>query len=471
MGMFDSYWISWGQGEEEIQTKEFDSSLRSWRLGQKVDLSELEEGFGSGEERWFVEDFCIGDCWGWDKAQRWAALVHCAGMFADAGCGTDQDEALMLGRALEEKWADPVWRAAGLEKLLSRHSELSQRACEDAARMERLCSEWIKWSRMSPKEREEQAKSAFGLWTRTDFDKQTLEEAMAKAMERSQRQKLAAFPDWGRALARARPPAAAGGKRSGAMGQKNPAGEACLARIESLAKSCKWELAAQAAQSNAHALQQLPEESFCAALGHCNAAFWSHLMAPEAFGLCAALGRWPREVELPDGSKKNFAQWAAANLGAPPEALGMLLDAGLADPAELAWCAFGKGSQGLREKLALAAQGGAGMERLARAALEAGARSFDMGLQEMAREAGLMADAGMLADLGRAAARRWNPSIGGESAPLSALLFWIREGADVSGLDADCYLPPVLRAISEREKAELGSQAAPSGGAGRKSKL
>ena len=469
--MFDSYWIAWGQGEEEIQTKEFDSSLRSWRLGQKVDLSELDEGFGEGQERWFVEDFCIGDCWGWDKAQRFAALVHCAGMFADAGCGTDREEALMLGRALEEKWADPVWRAAGLEKLLSRHSELSQRACEDAARMEHLCSEWIKWSRMSPQEREDQAKSAFGLWSRTDFDKQTLEEAMAKAMERSQRQKLAPLPDWGRALARAQPPAQAGGKRRSSMGQNSPAGEACLARIADLAKSCKWDLAAQAAQANVHALQQMPEEAFGAALGHCNAAFWSHLMAPAAFGLCAALGRWPREVVLPDGSRKNFAQWAAANLGAPPEALGMLLEAGLAEPAELAWCACGKDAQGLRGKLWECAADGAGKESLARAALEAGAASFDLGLLKMARGAGLMAGAGMLADLGREARRRWNPSIGGESAPLAALLFWIREGADVSGLDADCYLPPVQRAISEKEKAVLGSQEARPAAAGMKKKL
>ena len=138
MGLFDTYCVAWGDGAEDIQTKQFEQSMSTWKIGDRPPLNELEEEplalgrvanlpASASEFCCVIEDTNLAHRWASPISLRHFALGHHQGFFADYLAAFDDQGARERGRALCELWESSDL-GGGLRRRLSLLRERNARA-------------------------------------------------------------------------------------------------------------------------------------------------------------------------------------------------------------------------------------------------------------------------------------------------------------------------------------------------------
>jgi hypothetical protein len=122
MGIFDTYHLAWGDCPEEIQTKQMaEPIMRSWHIGARVPLSELEEPWTADLTpsvqateaacdilKVVIEDSSLGH--GWHNpglCERYFALGHFNGYFSDYCASFTLESGEILADAMRSVWRSP----------------------------------------------------------------------------------------------------------------------------------------------------------------------------------------------------------------------------------------------------------------------------------------------------------------------------------------------------------------------------
>lgn len=120
MGTFDTYHLAWGDASEQVQTKKLDAGMRSWRLGERVPLAEIEpfelhEAVApSGRDDLpaickpfliLTDNSSLANAWHNPRlCERHFAFGHLDGSFADYGSAMDEDSAETLAAMMRLAW-------------------------------------------------------------------------------------------------------------------------------------------------------------------------------------------------------------------------------------------------------------------------------------------------------------------------------------------------------------------------------
>ena len=180
MGMFDSYFIPWGDDEAEIQTKEFDSTLARWYLGDRV---LIEPAFSDASGVCILlEDFSLNSQYRYVPAQRHVALLHFNGIFADYCCGLSFEEVQATQTRLEKIWLNPFWRSLGFAKLLDIERNRSHAREQFGARLSQLNQDWLNWKQRDLTKNQRSKGLFFPL---TDFDATSYDDRLKEALSHS----------------------------------------------------------------------------------------------------------------------------------------------------------------------------------------------------------------------------------------------------------------------------------------------
>lgn len=144
MGLFDSYHIAWGDAPLEIQTKQLESFMENWRVGDRIALGDLDSDeiaygstLGVGDPRGapfccIVEDASLARSYPSPKIYtRYFALGHYHGRFADYAAAGYSGGGSNLARALVDLWESPF--GSGLARQSALVAERNERAWRSLA--------------------------------------------------------------------------------------------------------------------------------------------------------------------------------------------------------------------------------------------------------------------------------------------------------------------------------------------------
>lgn len=341
MGMFDSYRVSWADGELEIQTKQTDCFMDSWLLGDAAPFpSDPDRSLASGHLFWsLLESSSLERGWHDPSAERHFSLFHFNGVFCDFVGGLDEDEALASGALLREIWADPAWRAEGFSRLLAlsrrREAYRSSLAMESLA----LGRDWLSWQEELRSPPSASPGRRLGALFRHDFSKQPLDSALSALAEKPV--SLPSFyrvePTAPRSGDPAEPDPPVSGERLGFFRSAEPPPPAFPPGKNPIEAS--W-LALRSARLDALAgilasdPSPLEDAAFASALsGSLRRACCSRLFAPDAAALMARTGFFPQSLG-PEGFEAPVLDWLAGRVGLQSPHIQALLAAGAPPSAQ-----------------------------------------------------------------------------------------------------------------------------------------
>lgn len=140
MGMFDTYRLAWGDGPEEVQTKQLSCILAQWQIGQRVPLSQFGESIYGNEPdehltpsapspfQCLIDDTSLGRMWNnANLCERHFIFGHHHGVFADYAATSTHEQAEAHALALAELWSASAL-APGLARQLALIKERNENA-------------------------------------------------------------------------------------------------------------------------------------------------------------------------------------------------------------------------------------------------------------------------------------------------------------------------------------------------------